>query len=202
MAGLDGVTTVLVLGGVGLLVLVLLAVGVLLLVTRKTWPGVIALAIAILLVPAVFVWSRLDHDPDTLRLDLRAPIPQSSVGNGDRGMVRGFETYDSEVIELTLPDGTAFATSVNSLSLLYEGGVVTGISLSRKDTPWASVDPILTSWAGSLGLTLHGLDGPSEWKQEDSAHGVQVQLSRTPLNDDDPPAEGRASMYLSQWTAP
>ena len=106
---------------------------------------------------AVVAWSFAHRDPDTISLDLRTPLAESSLPG--RPMV-GFpmvHDYDSGQVRLRLPDGLAVDRPVDGVSVWSKDGLVRSVDYRlRADSPVAA-RKVAAAWAGELGVPVAGL---------------------------------------------
>lgn len=149
------------------------------------WTGASLLALVGVIVVAVLGWVWINADPKTLELDLRQPVSASSLDKDDMPGFPGAYEYDSDRVELVLPDGTEFASDADSIVVWTDDGVVTSIKISRRTAPRERAVEIAQAWADDLGLGTPGLDAASDesWSTRTLAHDAVVRVALTPVAD-------------------
>ena len=111
------------------------------------WTGTAIVGVIFSLIVGIFVLGAIKADPGTVRFDLREPITATSVGMDPEHSHR---IYDSEHVELTLPDGTQFNADISKVSLVAIDDVVTRIYLEGDNDPWSDAVSVMRDWAGQL----------------------------------------------------
>ena len=147
---------------VGAILLFFVAVGLILLVAAGVvrlsgknpkplaWSGVGVLAVPVLFIATLVVWGQLTRDPDTIELDLREPIQLSSLPE-DNEDFPGMRDYDSDRIDLVLPDGDRFEADVDGVLVWSEGGYVTRVTFDRRAREEGETESITREWESELG---------------------------------------------------
>ena len=147
---------------VGAFLLFFVAVGVILLVAAGVvrlsgknpkplaWSGVGVLAVPVLFIATLVVFAQLTRDPDTIELDLREPIQLSSLPE-DNEEFPGMRDYDSERIDLVLPDGERFEAEVDGVLIWSEGGYVTRVTFDRRAREAGETESLTREWERRLG---------------------------------------------------
>ena len=147
---------------VGAVLLVFIVVGVVLLVAAAVvrvsgknprplaWTGVSVLAVPVLFVAGVVVFAQLTRDPDTIELDLREPVRLSSLPE-DNEDYPGMRDYDSEHVDLRLPDGRHFEAEVDGVLISSEDGYVTRVTFDRRAQEEGETESLTRKWERELG---------------------------------------------------
>lgn len=147
---------------VGVILLAVVAVGVLLLVAAGVvrlsgrnpkpllWSGVGVLAVPVLFVAVIVVYSQITADPDTISLDLREPVTLSSLPE-DGENFPGMRDYDSGHVDLVLPDGSEFEAEVDGVLVWSDDGYVTRVTFDRRARDEGETEAFARTWAEQLG---------------------------------------------------
>ncbi|MFE6645917.1 hypothetical protein ACFVJS_05105 [Nocardioides sp. NPDC057772] len=114
------------------------------------WTGVGLLAVPVLFVATLVAWAQLVRDPDTIELDLREPIRLSSLPE-DNEDFPGIRDYDSDHIDLVLPDGERFRAEVDGVLVWSEGGYVTRVTFDRRARKDGEAAALCRAWEKELG---------------------------------------------------
>ncbi|MFE6506478.1 hypothetical protein ACFVDI_10980 [Nocardioides sp. NPDC057767] len=114
------------------------------------WTGVGVLAVPVLFVATLVVWAQIVRDPDTIELDLREPIQLSSLPE-DNEEFPGMRDYDSEHIDLVLPDGERFEAEVDGVLVWSDDGYVTRITFDRRAREEGETASLTRRWEKELG---------------------------------------------------
>lgn len=157
--GAGGAVLIIVVGAV-LLGLVVLALGLLVAagvvrVSGKNpkplaWAGLGVLAIPVLFVLALVVFAQFGRDPGTIELDLREPIRLASLPEDDEDFP-GMRDYDSDRIDLVLPDGDRFEAEVDGVLVWSEDGYVTRVTFDRRARDEGEAESLTREWERELG---------------------------------------------------
>ena len=146
---------------VGAILLFLVAVALVLLVAAAVvrwsgknpkplaWSGVGVLAVPVLFVATLVVWSQLTRDPDTIELDLREPIRLSSLPE-DNEEFPGMRDYNSDRIDLVLPDGERFEAEVDGVLVWSDDGYVTRVTFDRRARDEGEAETLGATWEAEL----------------------------------------------------
>jgi hypothetical protein len=157
--GAGGAVLIIVVGAVllGLLILavvLLVAAGVVRMSGKNpkplAWSGVGVLAIPVLFVATLVVWAQIVRDPDTIELDLREPILLSSLPD-DNEDFPGVRDYDSEHVDLVLPDGERFQADVDGVLVWSDDGYVTRVTFDRRAREAGEAEALGSTWRAELG---------------------------------------------------
>jgi hypothetical protein len=147
---------------VGAVLLFFVAVGLILLVAAGVvrlsgknpkplaWSGVGVLAIPVLFIATLVVWGQVTRDPDTIELDLREPVLLSSLPE-DNEEFPGMRDYDSDRIDLVLPDGRHFEVEVDGVLVWSKDGYVTRVSFDRRARKDGEATALSRAWEKELG---------------------------------------------------
>jgi hypothetical protein len=147
---------------VGAILLFFVAVGVILLVAAGVvrlsgknpkplaWSGVGVLAVPVLFIATLVVFAQLTRDPDTIELDLREPIQLSSLPE-DNEEFPGMRDYNSDRIDLVLPDGERFEAEVDGVLIWSEAGYVTRVTFDRRAREAGETESLTREWERELG---------------------------------------------------
>ena len=147
---------------VGAILLFLVAVALVLLVAAAVvrwsgknpkplaWSGVGVLAVPVLFIATLVVWSQLTRDPDTIELDLREPILLSSLPE-DNEAFPGMRDYNSDRIDLVLPDGERFEAEVDGVLVWSDDGYVTRVTFDRRARKEGDTESLTREWERELG---------------------------------------------------
>lgn len=147
---------------VGAILLFFVAVGVILLVAAGVvrlsgknpkplaWSGVGVLAVPVLFIATLVVFAQLTRDPDTIELDLREPIQLSSLPE-DNEEFPGMRDYNSDRIDLVLPDGERFEAEVDGVLIWSKDGYVTRVSFDRRARKDGEATVLSRAWDEELG---------------------------------------------------
>ena len=147
---------------VGAILLFFVAVGVILLVAAGVvrlsgknpkplaWSGVGVLAVPVLFIATLVVFAQLTRDPDTIELDLREPIQLSSLPE-DNEEFPGMRDYNSDRIDLVLPDGERFEADVDGVLIWSEDGYVTRVTFDRRAREAGETESLTREWERQLG---------------------------------------------------
>jgi hypothetical protein len=147
---------------VGAILLFFVAVGVILLVAAGVvrlsgknpkplaWSGVGVLAVPVLFIATLVVFAQLTRDPDTIELDLREPIQLSSLPE-DNEEFPGMRDYNSDRIDLVLPDGERFEAEVDGVLIWSEDGYVTRVTFDRRAREAGETESLTREWERQLG---------------------------------------------------
>lgn len=114
------------------------------------WTGIGVLAVPVLFVAALVVWGQIARDPDTIELDLREPIQLSSLPE-DNEEFPGMRDYDSEHIDLVLPDGERFEAEVDGVLVWSDDGYVTRVTFDRRAGQAGEAETLRATWEAELG---------------------------------------------------
>ena len=114
------------------------------------WSGVGVLAVPVLFVATLVVWAQLTRDPDTIELDLREPIRLSSLPE-DNEEFPGMRDYDTEYIDLVLPDGQRFTAKVDGVLVSSDDGYVTRVTFDRRARQEGEAESLGAAWGAELG---------------------------------------------------
>ena len=146
---------------VGAILLFFVAVGVILLVAAGVvrlsgknpkplaWSGVGVLAVPVLFIATLVVWGQLTRDPDTIELDLREPIQLSSLPE-DNEEFPGMRDYNSDRIDLVLPDGDRFEAEVDGVLVWSDDGYVTRVTFDRRARDEGEAETLGATWEAEL----------------------------------------------------
>lgn len=147
---------------VGAVLLFIVAIGVILLVAAGAvrlsgnnpkplaWSGVGVLAVPVLFIATLVVWAQVTRDPDTIELDLREPIQISSLPE-DNEEFPGMRDYDSDRIDLVLPDGDRFEAEVDGVLVWSDDGYVTRVTFDRRAREEGEAESLTQEWERELG---------------------------------------------------
>ncbi len=147
---------------VGAVLLFLVAVALILLVAAAVvqlsgknpkplaWSGVAVLAVPVLFIATLVVWARIVRDPDTIELDLREPIQLSSLPE-DNENFPGMRDYDSDHVDLVLPDGERFEAEVDGVLVWSDDGYVTRVTFDRRARQEGEAETLGATWEAELG---------------------------------------------------
>jgi hypothetical protein len=147
---------------VGVILLAIVVVGVLLLVAAGAvrlsgsnpkplaWSGVGVLAVPVLFVAGLIVLAQFTGDPDTIELDLREPVKLSSLPE-DGESFPGMRDYDSEHVDLVLPDGSRFEAEVDGVLVWSDDGYVTRVTFDRRAREEGEAEALSRAWKEQLG---------------------------------------------------
>jgi len=147
---------------VGAILLFFVAVGLILLVAAGVvrlsgknpkplaWSGVGVLAVPVLFIATLVVFAQLTRDPDTIELDLREPIQLSSLPE-DNEEFPGMRDYNSNRIDLVLPDGERFEAEVDGVLIWSEDGYVTRVTFDRRAREAGETESLTREWERELG---------------------------------------------------
>lgn len=147
---------------VGAILLFFVAVALVLLVTAGVvrlsgknprplaWSGVGVLAVPVLFIATLVVWGQVTRDPDTIELDLREPILLSSLPE-DNEDFPGMRDYNTDRVDLVLPDGDRFEAEVDGVLVWSEDGYVTRITFDRRAREEGETESLTREWARELG---------------------------------------------------
>ncbi|MCZ4496548.1 MAG: Adenine deaminase-related protein [Thermoleophilia bacterium] len=149
----------------------------------------IALIAVVLAVPIVgILWGSASADPDTLTLDLRETIAEKSLPGEEMPGFPGFYDYDSERVELRLPQGKRLGSPVTKAAVTVEDGVADSVSLrGPAESPKRAAERA-AEWAKGLELETSGLEdaadsSSTEWTSEAAIGNVATKLSLQPVKD-------------------
>lgn len=146
---------------VGAVLLFIVAIGVILLVAAGAvrlsgnnpkplaWSGVGVLAVPVLFIATLVVWAQVTRDPDTIELDLREPIQLSSLPE-DNEEFPGMRDYDSDRIDLVLPDGDRFEAEVDGVLVWSDDGYVTRVTFDRRAREEGEAETVSATWKAEL----------------------------------------------------
>lgn len=146
---------------VGAVLLFIVAIGVILLVAAGAvrlsgnnpkplaWSGVGVLAVPVLFIATLVVWAQVTRDPDTIELDLREPIQLSSLPE-DNEEFPGMRDYDSDRIDLVLPDGDRFEAEVDGVLVWSDDGYVTRVTFDRRAREKDEAAALAADWENEL----------------------------------------------------
>ncbi|WP_262848337.1 hypothetical protein [Mumia quercus] len=202
-AGIVLVLAVLALGVVAVAGAVLLLTGVVAHQRRGSapllWAGAGALGLVSAVVTWTFVWAQLAADPDTLRVDLREPVTVASLDKDDMPGYPGAYEYESDRVELVLPDGSLFRSQVYTATLWADDEVVRSISLSQRAMPTDEAVEAVRAWADELDARPIGLEtaAGTVWTDSVLAGGLDAELSLQPIGSG---AESRAFLTIEVVT--
>ncbi len=202
-AGIVVVLAVLALGVVAVAGAVLLLTGVVSHQRRGSapllWAGAGALGLASAVATWTFVWAQLAADPDTLRVDLREPVTVASLDKDDLPGYPGAYEYESDRVELVLPDGSLFRSEVYTATLWADDEVVRSISLSQRAMPTDEAVEAIRAWADELDARPIGLEtaAGTVWTDSVLAGGLDAELSLQPIGSG---AESRAFLTIEVVT--
>ncbi|MFE3997785.1 hypothetical protein ACFX43_03160 [Nocardioides sp. YIM B13467] len=147
---------------VGAILLFFVAVGLILLVAAGAvrlsgknpkplaWSGVGVLAVPVLFIATLVVWAQVTRDPDTIELDLREPIQLSSLPE-DNEEFPGMRDYNSDRIDLVLPDGERFEAEVDGVLVWSDDGYVTRVTFDRRADEEGETESLTREWERELG---------------------------------------------------
>lgn len=147
---------------VGAILLFLVAVALVLLVAAGVvrwsgknpkplaWSGVGVLAVPVLFIATLVVWGQLTRDPDTIELDLREPVLLSSLPE-DNEEFPGMRDYDSDRVDLVLPDGHRFEAEVDGVLVWSDDGYVTRVTFDRRAREEGETESLTREWERELG---------------------------------------------------
>jgi hypothetical protein len=147
---------------VGAVLLFFVAVGVILLVAAGAvrwsgknpkplaWSGVGVLAVPVLFIATLVGWTQLTRDPDTIELDLREPIQLASLPE-DNEEFPGMRDYNSDRIDLVLPDGDRFEAEVDGVLVWSDDGYVTRVTFDRRAHEEGETESLTREWERELG---------------------------------------------------
>ncbi|MEI7055022.1 hypothetical protein WBG06_04330 [Nocardioides sp. CCNWLW239] len=147
---------------VGVILLAVVAAGIILLVAAGAvrlsgrnpkplfWSGVGVLAVPVLFVAVLVTYAQLTGDPDTISLDLREPVAISSLPEDGESFV-GMRDYDSDHIELVLPDGERFEADVDGVLVWSDDGYVTRVTFDRRAREAGEAADLAADWENELG---------------------------------------------------
>ncbi|NYI79835.1 hypothetical protein [Nocardioides panzhihuensis] len=142
------------LGFVALAIALLVAAGVVRMSGRNpkplAWTGVGVLAIPVLFVVTLVVFSQLNRDPGTIEIDLREPVRLSSLPE-DNEAYPGIRDYASERVDLVLPDGRRFEAEVDGVLVWSKDGYVTRVSFDRRARKDGETESLTHEWERELG---------------------------------------------------
>lgn len=172
---------------VGAILLFFVAVGVILLVAAGVvrlsgknpkplaWSGVGVLAVPVLFIATLVVFAQLTRDPDTIELDLREPVLLSSLPE-DNEEFPGMRDYDSDQVDLVLPDGDRFEAEVDGVLVWSEDGYVTRVTFDRRAREEGETETLGAAWEAELDGS-----GTVEVQPDYSDHGrVRGEVLTTP----------------------
>ncbi|MFI5622483.1 hypothetical protein ACIA03_03365 [Nocardioides sp. NPDC051685] len=114
------------------------------------WTGLGVLAIPVLFVATLVVWSQIVRDPDTIELDLREPIQLSSLPE-DNEEFPGMRDYDSDHVDLVLPDGERFKAEVDGVLVWSDDGYVSRVTFDRRAREEGEAATLGAAWEAELG---------------------------------------------------
>ena len=114
------------------------------------WSGVAVLAVPVLFVATLVVWAQIVRDPDTIELDLREPIQLSSLPE-DNEEFPGMRDYDSDHVDLVLPDGERFEAEVDGVLVWSDDGYVTRVTFDRRAHQEGEAETLGATWETELG---------------------------------------------------
>jgi len=142
----------------------------------------VLVAVAVVVV-GVLVWARWSGDPGTLQLDLRAPVSAASLDKEPMPGFPGAYDYNSDRVEMVLPDGSRFATDVVTATLWADGDLVTSVQLSDRAMPTEEAVEVIERWAEALGARPIGIDtaAGTRWSDAVLAGGLEAEMSLQPL---------------------
>lgn len=147
---------------VGAILLFLVAVALVLLVAAGVvrlsgknprplaWSGVGVLAVPVLFIATLVVFAQLTRDPDTIELDLREPVLLSSLPE-DNEEYPGMRDYDSDHVDLVLPDGERFKAEVDGVLVWSDDGYVTRVTFDRRGREAGETESLTLEWERELG---------------------------------------------------
>lgn len=147
---------------VGAVLLFFVAVGLILLVAAGAvrlsgknpkplaWSGVGVLAVPVLFIATLVVWSQATRDPDTIELDLRKPIQLASLPE-DNEEFPGMRDYNSDRIDLVLPDGERFEAEVDGVLIWSDDGYVNRVTFDRRAREEGETESLTREWERELG---------------------------------------------------
>lgn len=147
---------------IGAMLLVFIVVGVILLIAAAVvhlsgknprplaWAGVGVLAVPVIFVAGVAVLGQLTGDPDTVEIDLRDPVSLSSLPE-DNETYPGMRDYDSDHIDLRLPDGRRFEAEVDGVLVSTTDGYVSRVTFDRRATEAGETETVSREWEKQLG---------------------------------------------------
>ncbi|SDK28427.1 hypothetical protein SAMN05428985_103397 [Nocardioides sp. YR527] len=139
------------------------------------WSGVGVLAVPVLFVATLVVWSQVTRDPDTIELDLREPVRLSSLPE-DNEDFPGIRDYDSDRIDLVLPDGEHFEAEVDGILVWSDDVYVTRVTFDRRAREKGETESLTRKWERELGGA-----GTVEVDADYSDHGrVRAAVSAEP----------------------
>lgn len=202
-AGILLVLAVLALGALAVAGVVLLVIGVRAHQRRGSapllWAGAGALGLVAALGMWTLVWAQLADDPDTLRLDLREPVTVASLNKEHMPGYPGAYEYESDRVELVLPDGSQFRSEVYTATLWAGGEVVRSVSLSQRAMPTDEAVDAIRAWADELDARPIGLEtaAGTVWTDSVLAGGLDAELSLQPIGAG---AESRAFLTIELVT--
>lgn len=139
-------------------------------------------------VPGVtFTYIAFTNDPDELELDLRSTIRASDLPGDEFPGFPNFYDYDSDRVDLRLPDGERLTTEVDSTVVTVTDERVRSVSIRRMAMPPADARDVVETWAEELDLDTAGLDAaadtPSrEWSSTTMIGSVSAKLSVQPTS--------------------
>lgn len=114
------------------------------------WSGVGVLAVPVLFIATLVVWAQVTRDPDTIELDLREPIQLSSLPE-DNEEFPGMRDYNSDRIDLVLPDGERFEAEVDGVLVWSDDGYVTRVTFDRRARKEGETESLTREWERELG---------------------------------------------------
>lgn len=114
------------------------------------WSGVAVFAVPVLFVATLVVWAQFVRDPDTIELDLREPVRLSSLPE-DNENFPGMRDYDSDHVDLVLPDGERFEAEVDGVLVWSEDGYVTRVTFDRRAREEGETESLTREWERALG---------------------------------------------------
>lgn len=142
------------LGFVALAIALLVAAGVVRMSGRNpkplAWTGVGVLAVPVLFVAALVVFSQLTRDPGTIEIDLREPVLLSSLPE-DNESYPGMRDYASDRVDLVLPDGRRFEAEVDGVLVGSKDGYVTRVTFDRRAQKDGETESLAREWERELG---------------------------------------------------
>lgn len=114
------------------------------------WSGVGVLAVPVLFIATLVVSAQLTRDPDTIELDLREPILLSSLP-ADNEEFPGMRDYNTDRVDLVLPDGRHFEAEVDGVLVWSDDGYVTRVTFDRRARQEGETETLTREWERELG---------------------------------------------------
>lgn len=147
--------------------------------------GGILVGLPFVLLLALIAWGLAHADPDTLELDLTAPIAVSSLDADNKFPAYPAYTYDSDRVDLQIAGGR-FESEVDTITLWFDDDVVTKVRLRRDAETPASLRALAAEWSEPLGLPDDGLEEATaawtgsagqEWTSEVGGRRVSLDIT-------------------------